>query len=385
MKILKVEVSGYKLLKDHFMLDFLNKARVNVNDQEDEIIEILDNLHMPTTTVFTGKNSSGKSTVLSLLEFVAELLYKGRITYDHMDFRGNKIEIELLFLFGKTIYRYSTTITAPEKTLLGKTSYCIFSNEKLYSKNYYKSYGKKILDMEFDLNSTYTSDVSDTSLLYKLTGSKYHMIYANDWLKAFKMSSVFDLFELSDVNEKLMLKIINLFDDSVKEFWFDRQRKLYTIDLEGIGPTSYSESEVDILLSDGTKKGMVMFALTIAMLKLGGCLMIDEIENSFHKNLVENLIMIFNDKRINKNKANLIFSTHYVEILDIFRRRDNIFIMNKERYITNFNLYETYDERPDLSKSNQFNNNTFKTLINYERLMDLKKDLIHEISDSSGR
>ena len=52
--------------------------------------------------------------------------------------------------------------------------------------------------------------------------------------------------------------------------------------------------------------------------------------------------------------------------------------MNNEEFITNCNLYEDYDERTDLSKSNQFNNNTFKILINYERLMDLKKELINE-------
>ncbi|MDY0139153.1 MAG: AAA family ATPase, partial [Candidatus Izemoplasmatales bacterium] len=219
----------------------------------------------------------------------------------------------------------------------------------------------------------------DTSILYKLTSSKYYMINTNNWINASKISMIFDLFETFEVNEKLMLKITNLFDDSLKEFKYDKERKLYSIDLQGLGLKNYSEAEVDILLSDGTKKGLIMFALTIAMLKLGGSLIIDEIENSFHKNLVENIIMIFNDKRINKNQANLIFSTHYVEILDIFRRRDNIYIMNKEDFITNCNLYEDYDERTDLSKSNQFNNNTFKTLINYERLMDLKKELINEV------
>lgn len=379
MKILSIKVSGYKLLEDNFELDFLNKARVRVNDKEDEIIELLDNLYMPTTTAFTGKNSSGKSTVLSLLEFVNELLYKGRIKYNKMDFRGNTIDIELNFLQKETVYRYSSTISIPNKNVLEEISYCNFSNEKLYSKKYFKSYGKSILEEDFDVDKNYNSNVADTSILYKLTSSKYYMINTNNWINAAKISNIFELFESFNVNDKLMLKITNLFDDSVREFKYDKERKLYSIDLRGLGLKNYSESEVDILLSDGTKKGLIMFALTIAMLKLGGSLIIDEIENSFHKNLVENIIMIFNDKRINKNKANLIFSTHYVEILDIFRRRDNIYIMNKEEFITNCNLHEDYDERIDLNKSNQFNNNTFKTLINYERLMDLKKELINEV------
>jgi AAA15 family ATPase/GTPase len=379
MKILKIKVSGYKLLEDNFELNFLNKARVNINDKEDEIIELLDNLYMPTATVFTGKNSSGKSTVLSLLEFVNELLYKGRIEYNKMDFRSDTIDIELHFLLNEIIYRYLGTISVPNKNVLDETSYCTFSHEKLFSRKYIKSKGKNIIGADFDINKDYDSNVADTSILYKLTSSKYYMISSNDWINASKISLIFDLFENFEVNDRLMLKITNLFDGSIKEFKYDKERKLYSIDLQGLGLKNYSENEVDILLSNGTKKGLIMFALTIAMLKLGGSLIIDEIENSFHKNLVENIVMIFNDKRINKNKANLIFSTHYVEILDIFRRRDNIYIMKKDEFITNCNLYEDYDERTDLSKSNQFNNNTFKTLINYERLMDLKKELINEI------
>lgn len=385
MKILKINVSGYKLLKDEFEIDFLNKARVNISDKEDEIIELLEHLYLPTTTVFVGKNSSGKSTVLSLLELVNELLYKGRVKYNKMDFRSASIRLKIYFLSKDTVYKYSGTLSPPNKNLLHDTSYCTFSNEKLYSKKYYKSHGKNVIDLDFDLDKRYESNVHDTSLLYKLTSGRYTMISSNHWINASKISLIFDLFETFKVHENLMLKITHLFDDSIKTFKYDKERKLYHIDLQGLGLKNYLETEVDALLSDGTKKGLIMFALTIAILKLGGTLIIDEIENSFHKNLDENIIMIFNDKRINKNKANLVFSTHYVEILDIFKRRDNIFIMRKDAFISNCNLYESYAERTDLSKSNQFNNNTFKTLINYEKLMDLKKELMHEIPDTPRR
>src|SRR5690554_859584 len=186
MKILKIKVSGYKLLEDNFELDFLNKARVSVNDKEDEIIELLDNLYMPTTTVFTGKNSSGKSTVLSLLEFVNKLLFKGRIEYNKMDFRNENIEIELHFLLDEVVYRYTGKISVPDNKLLEDKSYCTFSQEKLHSKKYYKSNGKNILDIDFDIDDKYDSNVADTSILYKLTSNKYIMINSNDWINVSK-------------------------------------------------------------------------------------------------------------------------------------------------------------------------------------------------------
>ncbi len=380
MKILKIRVSGFKLLEDNFEIDFLSKARVGANDKEDEIIEYYNNLYIPTTIVFTGKNASGKSSVLSLLTFVNELLNEGRIRFNVLDFRDDLMHLDLFFALDNKIYNYKTDIIKPETKLLDKANYCSFRNERLLDKKYSKTYGKNILNNDFNKVTLYKSDVGDTSLLYKLVARKSLFINSNNWFHDTSIESIFKLFEMFDVNENLMIKIARLFDDSIDKFTYDKNKRLYTLSLKGLGKKNYSESEMRILLSDGTIKGMTMFGLIIAVLKTGGSLMIDEIENSFHKNLVENIIMIFNDKRINKNKANLLFSTHYVEILDIFRRRDNIFITSKkDGYITNCNLYEDYDERIELSKSNQFNNNTFGTLINYDQLMALKKELINEI------
>lgn len=382
MKILKIIISGYKLLENNFEIDFLNKARVNSSDKDDEVIELDEGLYIPTTIVFTGKNASGKSSVLSMIEFVNELLLSGRIKYDKLDFRSKTIKLTVFFYLLETVYKYESNISIPEATLLNETSYCKFSNEKLYSKKYSKSYSKRILDLDFDEDNTYTSNVSDTSILYKLTNKRTLVINTNNWIHNYRIESIFDIFNLVEVSTELMLKITNLFDEGIKKFEYDLDKKLFVLDLNGIGAKTYSEKEVDMLLSDGTKKGLIMFGLTIAILKMGGTLIIDEIENSFHKNLVENIIMIFNDKRINVKNANLIFSTHYVEILDIFRRRDNIFVMRKNDHITACNLYKDFKDRIDLSKSNQFNNNTFQTLINYDRLMELKKELINEISDT---
>lgn len=119
------------------------------------------------------------------------------------------------------------------------------------------------------------------------------------------------------------------------------------------------------------------------MIKSGGIILIDEIENCFHKNLVSNILFLITDKGINVNKTQILFSTHYVEILDIFDRRDNIFILKREKScIKALNLYENYSIRTDILKSKQFNNNTFGTLLNYERLMQVKRNIKHEISNN---
>ena len=65
-KLLKVVVTGYKLLKDDFVIDFLSKARVYDEDKEKEVLEIDDGLYAFRTLAVVGGNSSGKSTILSL-------------------------------------------------------------------------------------------------------------------------------------------------------------------------------------------------------------------------------------------------------------------------------------------------------------------------------
>ena len=114
----------------------------------------------------------------------------------------------------------------------------------------------------------------------------------------------------------------------------------------------------------------------VAALENGFDLLIDEVENHFHKTLVENMISLFKDKTVNKKSATLVFTTHYCEVLDLFNRQDNIWIAKSNHRIHLENMYETYNIRPELLKSRQFYNNAFDTSVNYEDLMALKKELM---------
>lgn len=110
--------------------------------------------------------------------------------------------------------------------------------------------------------------------------------------------------------------------------------------------------------------------------KYGFDLIIDEIENHFHKTLVENIINLYKDKSVNKFNATLYFSTHYCELLDLFNRQDNIWVCRADKKIVAENMYENFDIRVELSKSRQFYNDAFKTSVNYDDLMNIKKEFL---------
>lgn len=134
------------------------------------------------------------------------------------------------------------------------------------------------------------------------------------------------------------------------------------------------------ILSAGTFRGVELYIRCIDALKYGKTIIIDEIEISFQKNLVYKLLFLFNDGEINSKGAQIIFSTHYVEILDYLSRRDNIYIAHKNggRIVVN-NLYMGYKVRTELLKSKQFNNNVFNTSFSYENLLALKQATHEEL------
>ena len=66
-----------------------------------------------------------------------------------------------------------------------------------------------------------------------------------------------------------------------------------------------SDSELVYMLSGGTTKGVLLYIFVVAALENGFDLLIDEVENHFHKTLVENIISLFKDNTVNKKSATL--------------------------------------------------------------------------------
>jgi AAA15 family ATPase/GTPase len=103
--------------------------------------------------------------------------------------------------------------------------------------------------------------------------------------------------------------------------------------------------------SDGTQRILAYIGFFLNALKEGKTLIIDELEASLHTKLSQFLISLFHDPKVNKNKAQLIFSTHDTSLLDsdLFRR-DQIWFMEKDS--TNASrLYPLTDYSPRPSEA----------------------------------
>ncbi len=390
LKVLKIKVTGYKLLEENFEIDLTTKARV-YNDDTKEILPIDEGLNTLRSLAFVGGNSSGKSTVLSLILKTFNFLQTGRWEYISREFKSETIHLEVIFYLNQYIYKYLVDFNKIDGMNVSNANiYSSISNEKIVSLKYAKSKGKKNLELlesdGADAIHLLGDSLEDTSAITKLTKNEIFVddFYTNNIVN-FNEIIVRNTFftNLNSCEEKLVSSIIQLLDNSIEYI-------IYT-NTENVRFKRFDEEEVNIpssellaILSAGTFRGVELYIRAINALKKGKVFIVDEIENCFQKNLVNNLLFLFNDEKINRNGAQIIFSTHYVEILDYLKRRDGIFITHKENGRINAkNLYSDYDVRTELLKSKQFDNNVFNTSLNYHQLLEVRRNLLNELHSNN--
>lgn len=372
MKLLYVKATGFKNLQDDSILDFTAKSKKTTEDKEYELQEIADGLFVYNTAAFIGKNASGKTTILELLDCCYSIL--GEYALEDKNYSYDNIHLDMYFYHEGRIYKYQTDLIS-SLTLSNKAT---FVNQKLFEKEYFKSNVKNIFsDDGFVTVNNIGTLPEDTSILFFVLHKKEtKAVYFNsDGAGADTYRLMFNALKRYKIPTAVLSKILHLFDSNIQNLTMLDEHN-YELSLCYDGRKIISDKELVHFLSSGTTKGLLLYTTVIASLQNGFDLIIDEIENHFHKTLVENIISLYKDKSVNKKNATLLFSTHYCEILDLFNRQDNIWVCRMDKKISIENMYENFNIRPELLKSKQFYNDTFKTAINYEDLMALKKELL---------
>lgn len=372
MKLLKVVATNFKNCADNFTIDFVATAKKSEEDKEYELLEIDEGLFVYNTMAFVGKNASGKTSALDLLDCCYSILGEFRVEGKHYSYDG--IELKMFFYHEKYIFLYKTKL---KNDLALNNNKAIFVDEEVYYKPYFKTHHKEIYDEStFQKKPTGLFSLpDDTSVLFFTLNQKQAkaVYYDSFGLGTDSYSVLFKAMTNYKIQSEVMMDIIRIFDDNIKDF---SKVDDHNFILNYMGETKpLSDTQLIYMLSSGTTKGLLLYTLVVASLKHGFDLLIDEIENHFHKTLVENIISLYKDKSVNKKNASLIFTTHYCELLDQFGRQDNIWICKAEEKIKLYNMHSDFSVRPELVKSKQFYGNVFQTAVNYEMLMQLKKRL----------
>ena len=134
----------------------------------------------------------------------------------------------------------------------------------------------------------------------------------------------------------------DLADDIKKKLVKEFSKKAYFYHETDTGNSIRFESDKE---SSGTNRMFKLLPFFIEILRNGFILFIDEIENSFHPHIAELIIKLFNDPLVNKNNAQLIFTTHNLALMSQHNmRKDQIYLTEKSvEDGTQFYCLESYE------------------------------------------
>lgn len=385
MKLLRVTVQGLPLFKEELDLRFFAQQRVSDEDK-DKMYSLFSNVYMNCANAFIGINASGKTSVLKVILLVLNLLNSEPINYiETSDILGGTeravINSYFYSMATKEICRLETIITS-ERLRADVYHYKIIS-EKLWSKTQ-TSVGTRKYLTDFSncepivvrkKEEEFLSDDVSIIIAYNKK-SKAHV-------------NVVSLLTLTNINilpfaDEIPVEVISFLDPTIEKLQFDKNPKRTLIHLQFKGSDEIvlnNPIELNRYLSSGTIKGIVTFTLAKDVLKSGGYLVVDEIENHFNREIVTTLLRFFLDTELNKNGGTLIFTTHYPELLDEYDRNDSISIIRNKGGITVENLTNIL-KRNDIKKSEAYQSGFLEgTTPMYEAYMRLKKNIANSIKE----
>lgn len=170
--------------------------------------------------------------------------------------------------------------------------------------------------------------------------------------------------------------ILRAFDPSITSLGVEDKGRAYKLRTSTWdGEMVLSGDGLEEILSSGTVKGLTVVQRAVAILRTGGYLLLDEIENHLNKQLVNVLIDLFTSLETNPNGATLVFSTHYPEVLDHLHRKDNVFFLARQEDCRSLVVkYSDQVKRIENKKSEVFASNFIKgTAPRYSDVRELRR------------
>lgn len=382
MKLLRITAKGLPLFKDEFDICFYAQQRIN-EESKRSLHNLFGNVYLNTANGIIGINASGKTSILKLINFVFEMVNNQPINHiKTKDVLGDSKNVLINTYFyseeGK-IYLLETHITS-EKNSDNSIKYKIVY-ETLWSKNVSTSTIRKSLlvfdksnnKQERSSNEEYLPD--DVSIIIA------HNKRINDHINIVNFMG-YTNFNILTFFNGIPIEVIQYLDPTIEYINYDSNNQNSLIHLK-----FFNKDEIILnnplslcdYLSSGTIKGMMLFTLSISVLKDGGVLIVDEIENHFNKEIVSTLIRFFMNTNINTKGGMLIFTTHYPELLDIFDRNDSLFVTRNEFGIK-LECLSNILKRNDIKKSDLFQSGYLGgTTPLYDSYIKLKNKIASEI------
>ena len=333
MRILKIVVSGFRKLENNFCIDFIGDSTPRKAKKDNELAKIFCDTYAPLCYTIIGNNGHGKTSVLSLILLCYELLNNRRVRYNRLDFAKDKIDLEIFVAEYEYMYNYRCTLYPPEEVVYGH-SFCRIERKWLAYKRVKKHHSKTFYKGKFyPVKENGEISRKNTPVYCVMQQSTREIL-----LSIIKM--------YKEINYDVFIRIFQLFEPHIDHVKLSEDENHFYIKSNG-HINKLSISEMIEIISFGTLKGVLLYMTAYFALKHSAILIIDEIDASIKIQILINLLKLFIDKKTNPYNSTIYLSTYNDAILDLFRRNDSIFVVNKTKQnnVTIKSLTEHYHKR----------------------------------------
>lgn len=386
-KVLRIVFDNVPLFKDsHLEIPLVALDRVADKAQ---VFNIHKTIYTQKIIALAGVNASGKTSTLKLLYLGMAIVLKNTSLNEcsyGTDFLVDNSKLTIDFFHDSCFYRLQSVIGVNSNDLTEQHT-LYFKEEILYRKSTNDIHKK---------NDVFSFDETDIIRKRSTMEQEALSVLKDDDSIVITVTrncstALTQLFPFTDINllaapGATPSKVLHVFDPSLDmlnvnnnggQFSYQVKFKDWSDPITLHSPLSLSN-----LVSSGTIKGQNLMSLIRIVLKSGGYIIVDELENHLNKELLRMITNLFKNEQINYFGACLIFTTHYTEILDFMDRKDNIFIARKNyQGITGIDILNYAHEvrRNDVKKSDVILSNYIRgTVPRYEDIQELEDSLCME-------
>ena len=368
-------VKNYKSIRDEVTFDMQVAA---ISEHEDKVIRDIDGEEFLPVSALYGPNGGGKSNVLKALQTlvgkVLRPLYASTNNADILMFRKNvniepfkfteenknaPTEFEIFFRTKLAEYRYQLYVKKE------KVVYESLDRVKLSTKRRSALFERdnNNIELKGDFTKLTASDELSETLPFLsylgITYSKNEVV--RDVLEWFDQG--IDFLNYGNPIQELVVAVANT--KNIKQLMLQMIQEMdlnivdFRVEEEGNRLDVYTkhfvdgyEEELDLEEeSSGTKKLFGLLPFIATSLIEGNVLVIDELDAKIHPILLKHIINMFTDLSVNKNNAQLIFTSHDLSTMnsEVFRR-DEIWFVAKGN-AENSELYSLVEFKNDKGES----------------------------------
>ena len=369
--LIQFSVENYLSIKDKVVLSLLASR-----DNEHPEHLILDgNKNYLKSAVIYGANASGKSNVLNAFWFMVNYVLTSHNqqvhkAIDRIPFKFDKetparpSSFEVIFTANGIRYAYGFSVT--DKAVV---------EEYLY---YYPNGRQAIIFERKDTTDfRFTVDIDEQNTLKERTSAnKLYLSVASNWsyvkvipvlewfasCQIITKNSVADAYGLEaeqlkdDDYRRVIASMLRIADFGIQSLQVrdsdpisSKRGDIFT-NVDAVHTVQHVEGNISSYTlnmteeSDGTNSYFKLIGVVKKALDLGTLLVADEMDAHLHPLLTKHLVSLFNSAEFNPKGAQLIFTSHNTNLLDLdVLRRDQIWFTEKDEQTAATDLFSLYD------------------------------------------